>query len=142
MRTILFLCTGNYYRSRFAEAVFNHEAERRALACRAISRGLAIHLASGDLSSITANALEKRGISLSHTGPTRCGAHLRDFTVGHRVIALDRAEHHPMMQRLYPHYADGIEYWEVPDVPVLEPEAALGQIEERVHALLGEPLSL
>jgi len=25
-RTVLFLCTGNYYRSRFADELFNHKA--------------------------------------------------------------------------------------------------------------------
>ena len=28
VKTVLFLCTGNYYRSRFAEELFNHHAER------------------------------------------------------------------------------------------------------------------
>jgi hypothetical protein len=26
MKSVLFLCTGNYYRSRFAEELFNHRA--------------------------------------------------------------------------------------------------------------------
>ncbi|MBN2191381.1 MAG: hypothetical protein JW751_01075 [Polyangiaceae bacterium] len=38
---VLFLCTGNYYRSRFAEAVFSHGASQRAVGWRALSRGLA-----------------------------------------------------------------------------------------------------
>jgi len=28
MKTVLFLCTGNFYRSRFAEEVFNHLSPR------------------------------------------------------------------------------------------------------------------
>ena len=42
MKRILFLCTGNYYRSRFAEIFFNWHAEQRVLAWRAESRGLAL----------------------------------------------------------------------------------------------------
>src|SRR5262245_59358254 len=41
MKKILFLCTGNYYRSRYAEEIFNHIAEQRGLAWRAFSRGAA-----------------------------------------------------------------------------------------------------
>lgn len=41
-RTVLCLCTGNYYRSRHAEAVFNHLAAGADLPWRAASRGLAI----------------------------------------------------------------------------------------------------
>ena len=37
---VLFLCTGNYYRSRFAEVLFNHVAGERGLGWRAESRGL------------------------------------------------------------------------------------------------------
>jgi protein-tyrosine phosphatase len=42
VKTILFLCTGNYYRSRFAEELFNHHAERAGLYWVAQSRGLAL----------------------------------------------------------------------------------------------------
>jgi hypothetical protein len=41
-KTVLFLCTGNYYRSRFAEALFNSVAGRMGLPWRASSRGLAL----------------------------------------------------------------------------------------------------
>jgi protein-tyrosine-phosphatase len=40
--TILFLCTGNYYRSRFAEVLFNSVADKMGLPWRAASRGLAL----------------------------------------------------------------------------------------------------
>jgi protein-tyrosine phosphatase len=41
-RTVRFLCTGNYYRSRFAEALFISVAVRMGLPWRASSRGLAL----------------------------------------------------------------------------------------------------
>ncbi|MFX7063749.1 hypothetical protein ABTH87_19020, partial [Acinetobacter baumannii] len=41
MKKILFLCTGNYYRSRYAEEIFNHAARRKGLRWRAFSRGAA-----------------------------------------------------------------------------------------------------
>ncbi len=42
MKKILFLCTGNYYRSRFAEKLFNNLATQKNLDWEADSRGLAI----------------------------------------------------------------------------------------------------
>ena len=36
---VLFLCTGNYYRSRFAESLFNSVAGKMGLPWRASSRG-------------------------------------------------------------------------------------------------------
>ena len=41
-KTVLFLCTGNYYRSRFAEILFNSVAGKMGLQWRASSRGLAL----------------------------------------------------------------------------------------------------
>ena len=69
MRRLLFVCSGNYYRSRFAEAVFNFHAARLDEPVRAFPRGLAIHLVAGagDLSPHTREALNVRGIPLRHT---------------------------------------------------------------------------
>src|SRR5437773_11289144 len=41
-KIILFLCTGNYYRSRFAEVLFNSVAGKMGLPWQASSRGLAL----------------------------------------------------------------------------------------------------
>ena len=38
-KTVLFLCTGNYYRSRFAEVLFNSLAGKMGLPWKASSRG-------------------------------------------------------------------------------------------------------
>jgi protein-tyrosine phosphatase len=41
IQRILFLCTGNYYRSRYAEELFNHIARAEGLGWRAFSCGAA-----------------------------------------------------------------------------------------------------
>ena len=64
---LLFLCTGNYYRSRFAEHLFNHHAPDYRLPWRAFSRGLAIEWVGkddGPISPATVKALKARGIAL------------------------------------------------------------------------------
>ena len=45
MKTVLFLSTGNYYRSRFAEILFNSIAPRYGLPWKAESRGLGVEWA-------------------------------------------------------------------------------------------------
>lgn len=42
MKSVLFLCTGNYYRSRFAEIYFNWHAPQQGLLWKAVSRGLGL----------------------------------------------------------------------------------------------------
>jgi len=57
VKTVLFLCTGNYYRSRFAEELFNHHAERAGLDWTAQSRGLALERGAHNVGPISPVAL-------------------------------------------------------------------------------------
>jgi len=133
---ILFICTGNFYRSRFAEAVFNHLAEQRQLPWAAFSRGLAVQLAEGYLSSFAAEALLARQIDLRHTGRQRVQLSEDDLLNADRRIAMDRTEHFPMMQNQFSAWADKIEYWDVPDLPYRSFEDALSEIEHKTIQLL------
>ena len=57
------MCSGNYYRSRFAEIYFNWHAEHRGLPWRAESRGLALNdHNSGPLSRHTSARLAAQGV--------------------------------------------------------------------------------
>jgi protein-tyrosine phosphatase len=139
MQHLLFLCTGNYYRSRFAEAVFNHHAELCGLPWRAFSRGLYIDAVPyGDISANTRNALFMRRIELRHTGPVRVQVTSADLQKAQRVIALDEDEHHPMVREQFPEWIGRITFWNVGDLPLLEPQEALALIESNVLALLDD----
>ena len=64
-KTVLFLCTGNYYRSRFAEILFNSVAGRMSLPWKAFSRGLALERGVnnvGPMALSAVKALEARGL--------------------------------------------------------------------------------
>ena len=135
---VLFICTGNYYRSRFAEAIFNHHAELSRVPWTAFSRGLAIHLAEGQLSPLTLQALDERKIQLRHTGTERHQLLESDLLNSGRRIALDRNEHLVMMRGQFPDWADRIEYWDVPDALFESPAKALPEIERRTLELLKE----
>ncbi|MDE1169843.1 MAG: hypothetical protein PW734_01315 [Verrucomicrobium sp.] len=137
-KEILFICTGNYYRSRFAEAMFNHGAEARNLPWRAFSRGLAIHLVQDALSPHTHKALHARQVPLRHTAPDRQSLTESDLKRAARTIALKRVEHLPMMQEQFPDWSAKINYWEVHDIDFISPEEALPQIETLVSSLLDE----
>lgn len=138
MEKVLFICTGNYYRSRFAEAVFNHAARNAGMAWSAFSRGLAIHLADGDLSHHTSRALTERGIAEHDTGPTRVSLAGSDLAGASLIVALKREEHRPMLLRQFPEWADRITYWNVHDIDQAEPEEALHEIEELVRKLIDQ----
>ena len=55
-KTVLFLCTGNFYRSRFAEILFNSVAGKMGLAWQASSRGLALERGVNNVGSMAESA--------------------------------------------------------------------------------------
>src|SRR5207248_6771689 len=57
-KTVLFLCTGNYYRSRFAEVLFNSVAGRMGLPWRASSRGLALERGVNNVGPMAVSAVQ------------------------------------------------------------------------------------
>jgi len=138
MRQVLFICSGNFYRSRFAEAVFNHHATQRHLPLRAFSRGLATHLVQGegDISLYTRFALAARGIPIHHTGAHPVQLARTDLEVAHRTIAVKEAEHRPLMRQQFPDWEDRIEYWAVHDLDAAAPDVSIPLLEQRVLAVL------
>ena len=49
MKVVLFLCTGNYYRSRYAEEMFNLIAPAECPGWTAVSRGIAVDLGANNV---------------------------------------------------------------------------------------------
>lgn len=138
---VLFICTGNYYRSRFAEYLFNHLVTQNGMTdqWQATSRGLMIELIQpedGPLSLHTTNALLARRIERE---PVRHPIALTvdDLESSRHVIALKRTEHQPMMQRKFPDWEHRIDYWQVDDIDVAHPKDALPMIERLVNEMIG-----
>lgn len=139
MKKLLFLCTGNYYRSRFAECLFNLLAEKRGLNWRAFSRGLAIERGVnniGAMSRYTREALTLRGHVISEDERSPLQVLASDFSAADKIIALDDLEHRPLMVERFPDWAEAIEYWSVCDVDKTPAAVALVDIEQRVERLI------
>ena len=138
---LLFLCTGNFYRSRFAEEYWNARAEQEALAWRADSRALADPPTAENLTSMSSDALaELARLGLRPRGAERAPLSMRgeEFARYERVIALDRDEHLPMVQRSFPSHMERIEYWDIGDVWKEEPESAMRRLVRRLELLMSE----
>src|SRR5436190_13655707 len=102
-KTILFLCTGNHYRSRFAEILFNSVAGKMGLAWQGSSRGLALERGVNNVgpmavSAITAlKALGARAGDACARPPAQVTTD--DLERADRVVALKKAEHLPLLQQ-------------------------------------------
>jgi protein-tyrosine phosphatase len=138
-KAILFLCTGNYYRSRFAEVLFNSVAGKMGLPWRATSRGLALERGVynvGPMAGSAIQALESRGVCAGE----ECARLPAQVTAGDldradRVVALKRDEHLPLLQERFPAWAEKVEFWHVDDDPEV-----LGLIEQEVMGLVARLL--
>ena len=137
--TVLFLCSGNYYRSRFAELLFNHLIVDTGLAFTADSAGLwpnCRHHNSGPISSDTVAALRARGVTLPDQHRIPRDATEADIRSAAVTIALKEAEHRPLLVRRFPAVLHRVEFWHVHDVEDAPPSEAIPLIENNVRALL------
>ncbi len=136
---ILFLCTGNYYRSRFAEDLFNHLAAEQGLPWVADSRGLAVELGInniGPMSSHTVTRLATLGIPMPEKLRMPQQVSEADLQAATIIIALDRTEHEPYVAARIPTWKDEVVYWEVADLHAMTASEALANIERAVSTLL------
>jgi len=134
-KTILFLCTGNYYRSRFAEVLFNSVAGKMRLPWKASSRGLALERGVnnvGPMAKPAIQALETMGVRAAYDCarfPLQATA--ADLEAADRIVALKRDEHLPLLQARFPAWTEKVEFWHVDDAPEV-----LGLIEREVMGLM------
>ena len=140
VREVLFLCTGNYYRSRFAEGLFNHLASQLHLDWRADSRGLTLGRAEtdnvGPVSTHTLEAFRHRSIPIAEPIRYPKKATSADLTSADLIVALKEAEHRALMRQYFPDWERRITYWHVHDVDRAPPHLALAEIETLVRDLM------
>jgi protein-tyrosine phosphatase len=137
-RRLLFLCTGNYFRSRFAEQLFNRLAPRQGLNWSAFSRALAPDSPTrnpGPMSIFTIEALRLRGVEPCVTrGPLDVTE--ADFQSAQLIVAAKEAEHRPLARARFPAWEERIEYWHCHDLDCAEACDALNAVEAQVLKLV------
>ena len=139
MHKLLFLCTANYYRSRFAEILFNTLASQHQLDWVAESRGLATEVGAdniGPISEYTITGLQSRGISVGEDLRFPIQLREQDLKQADLIVALDEQEHRPYMQRQFPDWENKIQYWHVHDLHVSTADDALPVAEQEIRAMV------
>jgi protein-tyrosine phosphatase len=134
LKTVLFLCTGNYYRSRFAEIYFNSLAAKMGLPWRASSRALALERGVnkvGPMAAAAVKALDAMGLR-DKDAVSRFPLQVttEDLDSAQFIVALKKGEHLPLLEERFPTWIDMVEFWDVDDAPEV-----LGLIEQEVMGL-------
>ena len=138
-RQVLFICTGNYYRSRFAELLFNAGAQARGLPWRATLGAPTSTLPGGNVGPISVRAreaLEALGVPLDPDLRLPLPLTEEDLAAADHIVAVCEAEHRPHLERDFPAAAASVEYWGVEDLGVTPAEDALPALERHVADLL------
>jgi len=140
-KRVLFLCTGNYYRSRLAEALFNFYSQEKKLHWKALSHAINIDAltptqkASG-VSEIVLKGLENLGIPLSFANEVPTPLTQNDLETNPIVVALSRQEHQPVLEKQFPTQKSKIQYWDIGDSKVLESTQTIPMIQTHVQKLI------
>src|SRR5690348_515157 len=139
LKRVLFLCTGNYYRSRFAELLFNARTLELGLPWQADSRGTDVLNSGrwnvGPLSAVARQGLQERGVDVGDG--LRLPTQLReaDLVEADLIIGICEAEHRPHLQRDFPAWCDRVEYWAVEDLATTPAPGALAALHRQVEEL-------
>lgn len=138
MGEILFICTGNYYRSRLAEILFNHYARQEELSFRAYSKGLEAYIKrnTGPISPHTLSYLDTLNIPWPEVVREPVQLLEEDFRKYRALIFMDETEHRPMLDHYFPGFSDKVHFWQFQDVQFKEPGEVLPDLAEKVLLLV------
>ena len=138
---VLFLCTGNYYRSRLAEELLHYHAKRVDLSIECYSAGLGnIPNPSnpGPIGIVALEYLQARGIgSLTRARhPKKCAP--SDIQAADIIVCMNEREHRATFEKQARLFLDHkqIVYWHVPDLEEDPELVGPGLIEGEVRGLL------
>jgi protein-tyrosine phosphatase len=136
-KQVLFVCTGNHYRSRFAEALFNQKARASHLEWKAVSRGLQLDPSQHGISSLALEELIKRGVprELCEGSPRALTG--EDLEQSDYIVLMDESEHRPMLEKRFPARDDRkIHCWHIGETDAMPSSKACQAMSTNVEELL------
>ena len=126
MKKILFVCTANIYRSRFAEEVFNSLAINRGASLRAFSAGLKVgEYTTRKIYYPALEQLERYNITPQRENDLSTHIDELDLDEYDKIICMDEPEHRPMVEQNMNLKGREVVYWNIVDIPEEESRISL-----------------
>ena len=142
MKKVLFVCTANIHRSRFAEEVFNYFCIKNNIKVHAFSAGLKV----GDyrFRKIYYPALENlKKYDIAPLRPDDLSKHIDLINLENydKLICMDEFEHKPMVRSNPKLLGYNFEYWNITDMPKVDSDISLPMCYKKVQSLFNNFLN-
>ena len=139
MNNILFVCTGNIFRSRFAEEVFNHLCKINGVDATAFSAGLQVgRYKQRKIYWPAINELEKLKIEPLRSNEDSVHIDDIDVSIYDQIICMDEEEHKPMVRSNELLSGFTFQYWNIVDMPKVSSDISLPKCYKKVESLIDQ----
>ena len=136
-KQVLFVCTGNHYRSRFAETLFNQKAREAHLDWTAVSRGFQLVPSQQGMSSLAQRELIRRGVPQALCQGDPKSLTKQDLERSDYIVLMDEAEHRPLLDKQFPTRDDRkIHYWHIGETGKMNPSKAFQAMSVDIEELI------
>ena len=134
-KRVLFICTGNFFRSRYAEAHFNCMCDWNKCSHYAVSAGVTIDPQIGPISTYSLYRMVERGIDAKFASPHAKRLYKGDIEEADIALCMYEKEHKPMMKLFFEDIENKIVYFNIPDINENSPNKSLDMVETEVNNL-------
>ena len=139
MNNILFVCTGNIFRSRFAEEVFNHLCKINGVDATAFSAGLQVgRYKQRKIYRPAMNELERLKIEPLRSNEDSVHIDDIDVSIYDQIICMDEEEHKPMVRSNELLSGFTFQYWNIVDMPKVPSDISLPRCYKKVETLIDQ----
>ena len=139
MNNILFVCTGNIFRSRFAEEVFNHLCKINGVDATAFSAGLQVgRYKQRKIYRPAMSELERLKIEPLRSNEDSVHINDIDVSIYDQIICMDEEEHKPMVRSNELLSGFTFQYWNIVDMPKVSSDISLPKCYKKVESLIDQ----
>ena len=139
MYNILFVCTGNIFRSRFAEEVFNHLCKINGVDATAFSAGLQVgRYKQRKIYWPAMNELERLKIEPLRSNEDSVHINDIDVSIYDQIICMDEEEHKPMVRSNELLSGFIFQYWNIVDMPKVPSDISHPRCYKKVETLIDQ----